>query len=163
MRQILTRLCYGLQEVVKKTLCARVVIGVSPIFDKSMAWAAEEGHRNRVRLCHEWGATDVEKAMVCAACKSQESIVRLCRNWRVHEIDRVMAYATQEGSESIARLICRALGATDMNWAMVCAASNGHKCIVRMCHDWGGESFDTAWFCYIEIVILCRWGATDLE
>ena len=63
----------------------------------------------------------------------------------------------------------RDLGATDIELTMLCAASNGHESIVRLCYDWGAEDLDTvmahaARYGHIRIVILChRWGATNIE
>ena len=65
-----------------------------------MAWAADDGRENIVRLYSEWGDTDVDRAMAFAASDGHESIVRLCRNWGAHEIDLAMAYAA-EGRESV--------------------------------------------------------------
>ena len=126
------------------------------------------GHENIIRLCHEWGATDIDKAMVCAACKSHKFIVRLCRDCGAHEIDWAMAYAAQEGRESTVGL-CRNLGVIDVNRAMVSAACNGHESILRLCRDWGGVDFNTAMahaasYSHVRIMILChRLSATDLK
>ena len=45
-----------------------------------------------------------------------------------------MTFASKEGRESVMRL-CRDLKATAIEPTMLCAASNGHEFILRLCHD----------------------------
>ena len=88
---------------------------------------------------------------------------RLCHDWGAHEVDRAIACAAEEGHESTVRP-CRDLGATDVDGAMVSAACSDHESVVRECHDWGAEELDTTMAHaagHIRIVILCHsWGAT---
>jgi hypothetical protein len=76
--------------------------GVHPV-----TMAARNGHEAIVRLCHEWGAGDVNRAMVEAAENGHESIVRLCHDeWGA----LAMIEAAKGGHVSIMQL-CREWGA----------------------------------------------------
>jgi hypothetical protein len=53
-----------------------------------MALAAENGHENIVRLCHdEWGADNIDQAMTRAAEGGHKAIVRLCSGWAFKAIN----------------------------------------------------------------------------
>ena len=43
-----------------------------------MAWAADDGNENIVRVCREWEATDIEKTLIWATSGGHKDILRLC-------------------------------------------------------------------------------------
>ena len=48
---------------------------------------AERGHENIVRLCHEWGVSDVDDVMAIAAFRGYIDIVQQCRERGASDFD----------------------------------------------------------------------------
>jgi hypothetical protein len=65
-----------------------------------MVGAACGGHESIVRLCHSWGATNVDEAMTKAAHYRHKTIVQLCRDEWGATIDSSDSCYSSDSSES---------------------------------------------------------------
>ena len=103
--------------MVTKTLCDCFAIG-GYRFRAIHGLAENCSCENAMRLCREWGATNVDTSLAWTASGGYESTICLCYDWGTQEIDLAMTYAAKEGPESVVRL-CRDLGTTDIEQTML--------------------------------------------
>ena len=118
-----------------------------------MIAAAGGGQEAIVRLCHTWGANDVEGTMVAAAENGHKVIVRLCYDeLGATKVNWAMTRAAEKkGQEEIVRLLHDELHADKVDWALADAAAANQDAIVKLCLEWGATNVHEA----MGFAILC--------
>ncbi len=103
--------------------------------DRFMTLAAGEGHKAIVQLCHDWGATNVNGAVARDAKKGHETIVRLCPEWGAAV--KGLCSGPRNNRAAVPQV------GADVDTAMAYAARFGQEAIVRLCFEW--DATDANW------------------
>jgi Ankyrin repeats (3 copies) len=138
------------------------------IFGWAMAYAAEGGQIEIVKLMIEKGATDFDWAMREAAEGGRMEIVKLMIEKGATGFNNSMIWASRGGEMEIVKLMMEK-GATKFNKVMVVAARGGQMEIVKLMIEKGAMDFNTviaeaAEGGQMEIVkLMIEKGATDFD
>ena len=112
-------------------------------YNVAMAYAADGGQIEIVKLMIEKGANTYNWAMRIAAWRGHMEIVRLMLNLGANNYNDAMASAAESGHIEIVRLMLEK-SANNYNTAMNYAAYGGHIEIVRLMLEKGANNYNTA-------------------
>ena len=112
-------------------------------YNWAMAYAAEGGHIEIVKLMLEKGANNYNLSMENAAYGGHMEIVKLMLEKGANDYNRAMEAAALSGHMEIVRLMLEK-GANYYDWAMETAAGNGHIEIVRLMLEKGANDYNSA-------------------